>query len=174
VVRQFWAEAFHGAVEGERPYAIRIGRGEQDAHRPALGNAEKRRGVDFCRIHDGLQVVHPFVERRYVIDWVGQAGAAFVLHHQPRAAGQRLNEDHEGHRGVGPQVDVAEPSGVPHKRGVALTEHAIGEPDGAVAGVVNVAVVHAHTFPGRTRVMHRNPIWLMPVSIICGLRAAGR
>ena len=148
MIRQLGAEARHGAVQRERLNALGIGRGEQDAHRAALGDAEQRCGVDPDRIHHGVQVVHPLVEWRHVSHRIGQPGAALVPHDQPGPAGEAFDERHERQRRVGPQVDIAEPAGDPHQRGVALAEHAIGQPHRAVARVVHSAVLHAHILTG--------------------------
>lgn len=55
------------------------GRGEKDAHRPALGDSEQGDGVvEAGGVHDGVQVVHAFVERRNPGHRIGKARTAFV------------------------------------------------------------------------------------------------
>ena len=48
-----------GAVKRQRVHSLGVGRGEKQAHHPALGDAEQRRPAGFGGIHHGVQVVHP-------------------------------------------------------------------------------------------------------------------
>ena len=174
VIRQLGAEAGHGAVQRERLDTLRIGGREQDAHRASLGDAEKRRAIDSDGIHHGLQVIHPLVKGRHVSRRIRKSGAALVPHDQPGATGESLDERHKGQRRVGPQIDIADPAGYPHQSGVSLAEHAIGEPHRTVTGVMHSAVLHVHILTVMSALRQRKPMWLMPVSTICGRRAAGR
>jgi hypothetical protein len=69
-----------GAVEYQGGGTLGIGRGEQHAHRAALGAAHEHGSLRADRIHDGPQVVHPLFQRREISDRdrVGEPGAALI------------------------------------------------------------------------------------------------
>jgi hypothetical protein len=66
------------AVQDERAHACRVGGGEQQAGRPALGAAEQDRTLHSGGVHHRPQAVHPRLDRRQVRNGVGEAGAALV------------------------------------------------------------------------------------------------
>ena len=66
--------------EGARP--IRIGRREQDAHRPTFRNPEERGALRAGSIHNRAHVVHPLFKGRNPGTPVGQTGAALVEQYQ--------------------------------------------------------------------------------------------
>jgi hypothetical protein len=68
--------------EGNRPF--RVGRGEEDAHVPALGRSEDRGPLGSDRVHHGPDVVHPLLDRRQLVvrHAVRHPGAAPVEENQ--------------------------------------------------------------------------------------------
>jgi hypothetical protein len=67
-----------GAVEHHGPHALGVGCGEQDAHRPALGDAKQRRAPRVHGVEHGLQVVHAFIQRRNASYRIGESCPALV------------------------------------------------------------------------------------------------
>ena len=72
------------AADDERCRPLRIGRREQDAHRPALRQAVKGGSPRSDGVHHGSDVVHAGLEARGAADRIGHAGAALVEPDQPR------------------------------------------------------------------------------------------
>jgi hypothetical protein len=52
--------------EGRGP--LRVGGGEQHAHRPTLGDPEQGGALRPCRVHDRPQIVGPLVQRGDALD----------------------------------------------------------------------------------------------------------
>src|ERR1700726_53434 len=65
-----------------------IGRGEQQAHWPALGNSEQSPTLTMSGIHNRTYVVHAVLEVRDIGHAVGQTGPTLVEKDQPRKGGQ--------------------------------------------------------------------------------------
>ena len=72
------ADAGEAVAEDERPRALGIRRGEDQAQRSSLGHAKQHGLRASRRLHDGAGVVHPLLQGRRSDDPVGQAVAAFV------------------------------------------------------------------------------------------------
>jgi hypothetical protein len=70
------------AVQDERDGPLRVGRREQDAHRPALGHPEQHCSFGAHRVHDGTDVVHPLLECRCADVAVRQTHPPLVEDHQ--------------------------------------------------------------------------------------------
>jgi hypothetical protein len=73
-----------GAIEDQRSNPLRIGGGEQHAHRPAFGDAEQRGALGDGCVHNGAHVVHSLFQRGDPGSAVREAGAALIEHDQPR------------------------------------------------------------------------------------------
>ena len=80
-----------GAVEDERTRALRIRRGEQSAHRPALRVAEERGPLTSDCVHDRPHVVHSRLE-------IGEPDASI---RKPRPALVEADQPREGSEPVG-------------------------------------------------------------------------
>jgi hypothetical protein len=52
-----------GAAEQKRLCPFRIGGGEENGHRPALGDAERRQTLRADRVEHGTRVLHPLLQR---------------------------------------------------------------------------------------------------------------
>ena len=91
-----------------------------------------------------MQVVHPLVQRRHMRDGVRQAGTALVPGYEPSLVGKLFEEPRERRFGVVHHVDIADPTGNPHQRGVSVAQDAIREAEVAVDRVVHAAVDHAN------------------------------
>lgn len=69
------------AIEHEPPTSLRIGCGKQRRQRAAFGYAQLRCTLNSGSIHDRPDIVHAQVQRRNLGDWIGEARAALVEHH---------------------------------------------------------------------------------------------
>ncbi len=121
-----------------------IGRREQDAHWTALGNPEDRWAIRTGRVHHGMQVVHPLIQRRHMRDGIRQAGTALVPSYEPSLFGELFEESHKWPFGVVHHVHIADPPGNPHQRGVSVAQDPVREAEVAVDRVVHAAVDHAN------------------------------
>ena len=79
-----------GADDDQRPNAIGIRRGEEDAHRTALRDTEQRRAIRADRIHHSAGVVHAGLERGSAGHRIGHAGSSLVETDQAREGRQSL------------------------------------------------------------------------------------
>ena len=93
-----------GAVQDQCSNTLRIGRGEQHAHRSAFGDSEQGSSLGTCGIHHGTHVVHAFFQRRQLVHWnaIGESRAPFVEQDQPAERSQALEKTRE--IGIFPRV----------------------------------------------------------------------
>lgn len=70
----------------------RVRRSEYHRHRRALRQSHESRALGVGRLHDGLDVLDPFLEKLGLLQGVRQPGAALVEEDQPREGGQSLEE----------------------------------------------------------------------------------
>ena len=128
-----------GAVEHQRARAFRIGRGEQDRHRPAFRGAEQHGALRANRVHHGAHVVHPGLEVRQMmrVDPVGKPGAALV--EQDEAAEGTEPPQQMGVARVLPMdVQVGDEAGHEHQVDRPVADHLIGDPNITASGVTGL------------------------------------
>lgn len=80
------------ASDRERRNAVRIRRGEENAHRCPFGEPEEGRTLRAGRIHHGTNVVHARLEARRAADRIGHPGAPLVEADQPRERPEIVQE----------------------------------------------------------------------------------
>ena len=132
--------------------ALRIGGGEQDAHRPALREPEQRGALGAGGVHHGADVVHALLERRRSGDRVGEPGAALVEQDQPRERGELVEEP--GDARVGPlQVQVRDEARHEHEVERPVADDLISDVDVAALRVVGL---RRH---GRMRTISGGPVY---------------
>ncbi len=72
------------AVEDQAVHPVGVGGGEEQTRRTALGGSVEERSLDLGRVHDGSQILNPFIDARIVTSPVGRPGATFVELHPVR------------------------------------------------------------------------------------------
>ena len=158
---QLRARAREGAVEDQRGRALRVGRGEERAHRAALGDAHQRGPLRPDRVHDRADVVHPLLQDRQLVHGhpVGEPGAALVEDDQPC---ERREPPAKGRleRIVPGELDVRGPARHEHEVDGPVADHLVGDVDVAALGVPGlrrhcVSVLHAR----RPRQLAGLPQW---------------
>jgi hypothetical protein len=113
-------------AEDQRGDLLRVGHGEQDAHRRAFRVAEQHGHRRPGGAHHGAHVGHALLERQVAYRAVRQAGVALVEQDQPAERRQPLEEP--GRVCVLPQqVEVAHQAGDEHDIPVALAENLVGD-----------------------------------------------
>jgi hypothetical protein len=122
--------------------ALRVRCREQEAHRAALGHAEKGGSIDLRGVENGVKVIHSLVERRDMGGGVGESGAALVPHDESGRFRQLFGDGCDRTCRFVDEVDVTEPTGVPHERCVAIAEHAVRKAHRTVARVMDPLVGH--------------------------------
>jgi hypothetical protein len=126
-----------GSVEDEGPAPVGVGRGEQHAHRAAVGDAEHGGALAAGGVHDGAHVVHALLERRDAPEPVGEPGAALVEQDEPaeaREPGQEMRQ----RRIVPGEVDVRDEPRHEDEIERPLAQHLIGDANLAAPGVARV------------------------------------
>ena len=125
-----------GTLQHERPRAVWIRRGKEDAHGPAFRHAVDGGALRAGGIHDGAHVVHSDFEWSPGVGGVGHPGPALVEVDQPRerrdALVQRAKE-----RDVPRDLDVRRRPGNEYDVERPLTCDSIGDVDVAAACVAN-------------------------------------
>src|ERR1700692_3388704 len=76
------------ANQNKMRYALRICRGEKDAHATAFGEPNQSSALRANRIHDRTHVVHPYFQRRCAGHAIGQSLPSFVERHHASKARQ--------------------------------------------------------------------------------------
>ena len=108
--------------------ALRIGGGEENAHRPALRDSHQERAPRSSGVHDRHEVVHALFQRGELLHWIRETSAAPVEEDQPREARQPLEERAEGR--LFPRIlDVGDPTGNEHQIDVPMAYHLVGDVD---------------------------------------------
>ena len=67
---------------------LRVGSGEQYAHRTALGCAEQRRALGAHRVHDGSNVIHPLLEGGQLCGLVRKTCPSLIKQNESSERGQ--------------------------------------------------------------------------------------
>jgi hypothetical protein len=83
-------------VQHGRARALREGRREEHAHRPALRVAEERSRLASGSVHDRADVVHPRLEVGEADVAVGEPGAALVEADEPREGREPVEDARVG------------------------------------------------------------------------------
>ena len=76
-------DAREGVAEDEPGRALRIGGGEENAHRPALRDSHQERAPRSSGVHDRYEVVHALFQRGELLHWIRETGTAPVEEDQP-------------------------------------------------------------------------------------------
>ena len=113
-------------AEDQRGDLLRVGRGEQDAHRRAFRVAEQHGLRRPGGAHHGAHVSHALRERQVAYRAVRQAGVALVEQDQPAERRQALEEPGRV-RALPQQVEVAHQAGDEQDVPVALAENLVGD-----------------------------------------------
>ena len=143
VVRRL-RRATHRAVEHQGARPIGVGRREQDAHRPALGDPEERRPLGARSVHDRSHVVRPLLERLHPRDRVGQPGAALVEEDQARERAEPVEEANDrGHLPL--ELEVGGEAKHEHQVDRPVADHLIGDRAVTGLGVVRWGSAHRET-----------------------------
>src|SRR6516162_3100317 len=123
-----------GAVKHQCLRSLRVGGGEQDAHRPSFGAAEQRGTLGTGGIHHGADIVHPLFERRDAGHTIGEAGTALVEEDQPRERREATKEIRPL-RHLPEQVDVGNEAGNKYEIERSAPDDLIGDPQLATPGI---------------------------------------
>jgi hypothetical protein len=116
-------ERVHGH---QRLHAVGMGGGDQHAQLPGVTMADQGRTVRTDRIHHRADVVHPFLQRRQVLDGVRQPDPAHVEEDQAPVAGKPAQEPLG--LGVLPhQLDVTRPVERHHDIDGAIPNDLVGD-----------------------------------------------
>ena len=113
-------------AEDQRGDLLRVGRGEQDAHRRAFRVAEQHGLRRPGGAHHGAHVSHALLERQVAYRAVRQAGVALVEQDQPAERRQALEEPGRV-RALPQQVEVTHQAGDEQDVPVALAENLVGD-----------------------------------------------
>ncbi len=120
---------------------MRVCRGVQDRHQPALRDPEQDGLPRVDRVENRAHVVHLLLERGQLERAIGQARTARIEHHEAREAAKAPQE-----RGVCRQlplvIEVAEDPLREQEVARSGPEGLVGEMDAAVAGVGDLGRVH--------------------------------
>ena len=124
------------AVEHECERPLGMGRGEQRAHRAALGDTEQRRALGARRVHHRANVADPLLEDRKLVHRhpVGETHAALVEQQQPRERGEAVEEPSLS-RILPGELDVTHPTGNEDEVDRPLAEDLVGDVDVAALRV---------------------------------------
>ena len=122
-------------VHDQRRRPIRIGGGEEAAHRSALGVPEQRSSVRSDRVHHRADIVHAGFEIGETPGPIRQAGAALVEADQPRERREPLQEMRRA-RLFPVILEVRHPARHEDKIERPITDHLVGDIDVATLRVV--------------------------------------
>ena len=113
------------AVQRQRERALRVGRGEHDAHRAAFGHAEQRCPFRADGVHHDPHILHAFLERRRPDHSLGQTGPPLVETNESREG--RESAEEAGHPWLLPlELEVADQSWNPNEVEGPVAQHLIG------------------------------------------------
>ena len=130
-----------GAADDERRGALRVGRGEENAHRRPLGEPVEGSTARGDCVHDRPNVVHARLQRRGSADAVGHARAALVEPNQPAEGGQFLEKGREARHGP-VELEVRDVARDEHEVERPLAGDLVGDVDVAALRVLNVGGLH--------------------------------
>ena len=130
-----------GAVQDHRPGTFGVRGCEQQAQRPALRDPEDRRAVGPDGVHDGADVVHPLVHRRWPGHRVRHPGAALVEHDQPRERRQPAQEASQA-RFLPGHLDVRDEARHQDEIDRTVAEHLVGDADRPALRIARLGRCH--------------------------------
>ena len=142
------------AVHDERRCSLRVGGGEQRAHRAALRDAEQRRPLGVDRVQHRSDVVHPLLEGGQLPlgNPIGKTRASLVEQDQTGEGREPRQEPRVG-RFLPVQFDVREPAGHVHEIARTGPDHLIGDVRITAPGVPRLRSSHP-VAPGGSAYIH--------------------
>jgi hypothetical protein len=125
-----------GSVQGKRPYALRIGCGEQNRERSTFRIAEQRRALTADGVHHGTHVIHSRLKVRQPNRAIGKTGPTLVEPNQPRKGPKSLEQSPRG--GMLPVVvEMRHESRNEHKVERRLAGHLVRDVDATAPRIAN-------------------------------------
>ena len=129
----------HGVKEHERARPLRIRRGEHDGHPAPLVLAEDHRTRRPCGIENGVQVLHPRLQRRELASMIGDPGSALVEQDQTERTSQ-AEEEVALIRILPVKDEIRAEAGNVDKVDVPFADHLVGNRDSTVSRVLDLSV----------------------------------
>ena len=122
--------------QDQRVTSLRVGSGEEHAHRTTLRVPEQHGPLGADSVHDRTQVVHADLEGGEVLQWhrVGKAGPSLVERDQPREGSEPVEEARQA-RVFPHHLDVGDPSRHVDEIALPRAHHLVGDVDLATLGV---------------------------------------